>query len=76
MPRKFVTHCIISIVVIAFINEAHRLLVVNLFLKSASKCHFGELDEMRLLQKWEVNMSILRNLNVHEYFRYININRL
>ena len=38
MPRKYVPHGIFSLVLIAFMNEAHRWLVVYLLMKVESKC--------------------------------------
>ena len=40
MPHKFGTHGIMSI---AFMNEAHRQLVVNLFIKSALNRDYAKL---------------------------------
>ena len=60
MPRKFVTLGIFSIVLIAFMDEAHRKLVVNLFWKvcQLGSMLFLDVDETSLLQKWEVDVSV------------------
>ena len=46
MPRKFVTHGITCIVFFAFVNEAHRQLVDNLFLYKVGRRPEQEVDNM------------------------------
>ena len=52
MPRKFVMLGIISIDLTAFMNEAHRYLVVNLIIKSVLNRDYAK---MRTLWKWGVD---------------------
>ena len=51
MPRKIVTHGIMSIVLIAFMNEAHRILVLMM----VNLIHIV-INQMRLLLTTELSM--------------------
>ena len=46
MSHKFVTHDIICIALIEIVNEAHRQLVVDLFLHNASDIAYGSTENL------------------------------